>query len=160
MTLPAPAATLRVEPLTAAAFAPFGRVLEADPAAAYGINEGFTQRFHALAEVDVAGGAPVLSLFRSRPRPLLLTMLERHPEGSQAFMPLGGRPWLTVVAAAPEGALRAFLCGPSQGVQVGRGVWHHPLLTLATQDFLVVDRARPEDNLEVADLPAPVRLEL
>lgn len=157
--MPAPL-PLAVEPLTPAAFAPFGRVLHPDPATALTINDGFTTRFHALAEVGTDGAPVILSLFRGRPRPLVLTMLERHPLGAQAFVPLGRRAWITVAAEAPDAPLRAFLCPPDTGVAIGRGVWHHPLLTLAAQDFLVADRVRPDENLETAPLPAPVRLDL
>lgn len=146
------------EPLTAEGFAPFGAVIEADPASAIGINAGFTTRFHALAEVEVEGGAPILSIFRGRPRPLVIDMLERHPFGSQAFVPLGGRPWLAVCAKAPGAPLRAFLARGDQGAQYARGAWHFPLLTLAGQDFLVVDRAAPESNVEVAELAEPAQV--
>lgn len=140
---------LRAERLTAEAFAPFGKVIEADPATAVEINAGFTTRFHALAAVETDAQA-ILSVFRGRPRPLEIAMLERHPLGSQAFVPLNGRDWLVVVAEAPDpAALRVFRAAGEQGVQYGANVWHHPLLVLeATQDFLVVDRAGPGDNLE------------
>lgn len=140
---------IRAEPLTAPAFAPFGAVIEADPATAREINQGFTTRFHALARVETDAGA-ILSLFRGRPRPLEAAMLERHPQGSQAFVPLGGRDWLVLVAARPEpGALRLFRAGGHQGVQYTAGTWHHPLLVLdGPQDFLVVDREGPGPNLE------------
>ena len=153
--------TLRPEPLTPEAFAPFGDVIAPRPDTAREINDGFTTRFYALAAVESVDGAPIiLSIFRGRPRPLMLTMLERHPLGAQAFMPLGGRPWLTVCAEAPDAPLRAFLCGAAEGLCIAPGVWHHPLLTLAAQDFLVADRVRPEENLEEADLASPVRLTL
>ncbi len=139
-----------VEPLSAGSFEPFGRVIEADPATAVEINAGFTTRFHALATADTGGGAAILSIFRGRPRPLTVAMLECHPLGSQAFMPLGGRDWLVVVAETPGAqACRAFHCRGDQGVQYARGVWHHPLVVLDTpQDFLVVDRAGDGDNLQ------------
>ncbi|MAS42875.1 MAG: ureidoglycolate lyase [Rhodobacteraceae bacterium] len=150
--------TLVPAPLTAEGFASFGSVIEADPASAVGINAGFTTRFHGLAEIDVEGAAPILSIFRGRPRPLVIDMLERHPQGSQAFFPLGGHPWLVVCAEAPGAALHAFLCRGDQGAQIGRRVWHFPLLTLAAQDFLVADRAAPEANVEIAELSDPAEL--
>ncbi len=143
---------IAVQPLTAEAFAPFGRVIEAAPASAVGINAGWTTRFHALAEIDVEGAPPILSIFRSRVRPLVVDMLERHPFGTQAFFPLGGRPWLAVCAETPEAEPQAFLFRGDQGAQIGRGVWHAPLLTLAAQDFLVADRAEPEGNVEVVEV--------
>ncbi len=141
---------IKVEPLTAEAFKPFGQVIEADPSTAVEINSGYTTRYHALASADVGEGAAILSIFRGRVRPLTVAMLERHPLGSQAFVPLNGRDWLAVVAETPEpSACRAFLCRGDQGVQYARNVWHHPLLVLnESQDFLVVDRAGDGDNLE------------
>ena len=152
---------LAVEPLTKAAFAPFGDVLERAGAAVRVINDGTTDRLHALAPVDAAadGGWPIVSIFqgRRRPFPLRIAMMERHRLGSQAFVPLQPRPWLVVVAEgadAPTG-FRAFLARGDQGVSYRRGTWHHPLLILGpTQDFLVVDRDGPGDNLEEVDLGA------
>jgi ureidoglycolate lyase len=147
------------EPLTAEAFAPFGRVIEAsDAAERIDINQGHAIRYDALAEVDVAegGGRAVISLFRARPlAELVLRQFENHPLGSQTFVPLSDKPYL--VAVAPAGpfdpaSVRLFRAGPGQGVHYGKGVWHHFLLVLEESDFLVVDRAGPGDNLEEAAL--------
>ena len=149
------------EPLTAEAFAPFGRVIEADPATAVEINAGFTTRYHALATAET-DARTILSIFRGRPRPLEIAMLERHPKGSQAFVPLGGRPWLAVVAESSDPtACRAFMCRGDQGLQYGCNVWHHPLLVLGeAQDFLVVDRDGDGPNLEEVFFEAPLLLEV
>jgi ureidoglycolate lyase len=148
-------------PLTAAAFAPFGDVIEAsDRAEQIPINYGYTTRFNDLARIDVAvdGGHAIVSLFRALPlEPPLLKVFERHPVGSQAFMPLQDRPYL--VAVAPRGPVfdpgqvTVFLAQPSQGVNYAKGVWHHFLLALDAQsDFLVIDRAGPGDNLDEVHL--------
>ncbi len=141
------------DPLTAEAFAPFGRVIEADQAASYPINDGTTRRFHKLATADEgANGEAILSIFRAapRPRPIAIRMLECHPLGAQAFVPMERHPWLVVVAERPApDACRVFLARGDQGVQYAAGTWHHPLLALQpTQDFLVVDREGPGDNCE------------
>ena len=151
---------LTPQPLTAAAFAPFGDVIEAsDRAAQLAINYGQTIRFDGLANVDVTdqGGRATVSLFRSQPLdPPILKVFERHPLGSQAFVPLQGRPYL--VAVAPSGsfdpaAVQVFLAAPTQGVNYAKGVWHHFLLALeAESDFLVIDRAGPGENLDEVDL--------
>lgn len=148
--------TLPVEPLTKEAFAPFGDVIEAADAEQQLINEGTTVRFHDLAAVDVGGegGHPLISIFRATPRPtpIAIRMMERHPLGSQAFYPLAMYVWLVVVCegtAAPDPAtLRCFRATGEQGVNYRPNVWHHPLLVLQPQDFLVVDRGGPGDNLE------------
>src|SRR5687767_6258198 len=93
---------LKTEPLTAEAFAPFGRVIEASDAAhKIDINQGHAVRYDRLADVDVAdeGGIPVISIFRAKPlAELVLRAFERHPLGSQSFMPMSGRPYLVAVA--------------------------------------------------------------
>lgn len=153
--------TLAIEPLTRTAFAAFGDVIEADGAArTYAINAGTTMRFHDLATIDTTrdGGRPVMSLFRAQPRPLpfLVRQLERHPLGSQAFVPLSPHPYLVVVATDPAATPRGFLARDGQGVNYRAGTWHHPLLALdAVSDFLVIDRGGPGDNCDEADLPRP-----
>ncbi|MHA1127501.1 MAG: ureidoglycolate lyase [Alphaproteobacteria bacterium] len=141
---------ISLEPLTAQVFAPYGKVIESDPDTAVEINTGFTTRFHALAEVEVGEGQAILSIFRGRPRPMTVAMVERHPLGSQAFMPLNGQKWVAVVADTPDlKSCRAFLCEGYQGLQYATNIWHHPLLVIgAAQDFLIVDRAGEGDNLE------------
>jgi ureidoglycolate lyase len=144
---------LPIEPLTERDFAPFGRVLQAQGAHHFPINQGTTTRFHALAVADPgADGQAIVSIFRGTrcAEPIEIAMLERHPLGSQAFMPLSAHPWLVVTAPRPQAAaLRCFRATGVQGVQYDAGVWHHPLLVLALeQDFLVVDRQGPGSNLE------------
>lgn len=154
---------LDIQPLTKAAFAPFGEVIEADPTTMRYINNGTTERFHALAAADVVGeGARVIiNLFRGQPRdfPYEVGMMERHPLGSQSFSPISGRPFLVVVSmdeGGKPGRPQVFLARADQGVNYGRNVWHHPLMSLgAVCDFLVVDRDGPGNNLEeyVFDTP-------
>lgn len=161
--------TLKPEPLTRAGFAPFGDVIETAGAGHYPINEGTTERFHDLSHVDVAedGGRPLINIFRGQPRelPLAIRLMERHPLGSQAFIPIGPNGWLAVVAPAGDppgpGDLRAFLAAPWQGVNYHRGVWHHPLIALhAVSDFIVVDRGGGGDNCEEFHFPEGVEVTL
>ena len=149
--------TLTLEPLTRAAFKPFGDVIELDGAQHFPINGGTTERFHDLARVDIgadAGGRPLINVFRGQPRaqPIEISMMERHPLGSQAFLPLGVVSYLVVVAPAGEldaSKLRAFFTRGWQGVNYARGVWHHPLIVLdVSADFIVVDRGGKEANCE------------
>jgi ureidoglycolate lyase len=159
---------LPVEPLTASAFAPFGQVIQTDGAEQIMINEGTTTRFHDLANIDIGadvgagGGRAILSIFRGtrRPDPIAIRMMERHPLGSQAFMPLAAHDWLVVVAptngdnSAPDFArLRCFRAPGTIGVNYDRNVWHHPLLVLRPeQDFLIIDRAGPDGEDKSANL--------
>lgn len=153
---------LRVEALERSAFAPFGDVIEASAAVRhFPINAGNTERYHDLAQIEPGpDGRAIVSIFRGQPRrlPFAVAMMERHPLGSQAFMPLSGRPYLVVVA--PAGAppcaadLRVFLARGDQGVNYAPGVWHHPLLALgAVCDFLVIDRGGGTPNCDEVRLP-------
>jgi ureidoglycolate lyase len=147
---------ISIRPLTQADFAPFGSVIEADPASMRYINGGTTERYHALAEAEAAGdGARVIiNIFRGSPRsfPYAVDMMERHPFGSQSFSPIDDRPWLVVVAeddGGRPGRPQVFRASGRQGVNYRRNVWHHPLMTVgAVSDFLVVDRLGSENNLE------------
>ncbi|WP_118181391.1 ureidoglycolate lyase [Paraburkholderia phosphatilytica] len=151
---------LRVEALTKQAFAPFGDVIELEGAKQIPINLGTTIRFHDLAKIDIAdeSGRPLVNLFRGEPRslPFEVKMLERHPLGSQAFVPLNDKPYLVVVAPAgelDESKIRAFVTSGWQGVNYAKGVWHHPLLALGeVTDFIVVDRGGDGLNLNEQDL--------
>lgn len=145
---------LEIETLTAAAFAPFGELIAPEAAQqVFSINAGTCTRFHDLGVVacESEGGRAGISLFRAAPRtlPLAITLLERHPLGSQAFIPQSQAPYLVVVAQSPQTRPRAFLARAGQGINLRRGTWHHPLLALeATSDFVVIDRIGPGRNCD------------
>lgn len=150
---------LAVEPLNQAAFFSFGDVIEANNSAkTLVINDGYTQRFHDLAHIDVMNenGKTGVSIFRSSPleSPITIRIMERHPLSSQMFMPLGDEPYLVVVAPAGEfceANIRAFLAQPSQGVNYHAGTWHHYCIALnQLSDFLVIDRIYSDNNIDNA----------
>jgi ureidoglycolate lyase len=154
---------LSITPLTRAGFAPFGQVIERDPATMRLINAGTTERYHALGRVEALGESAeaVINLFRGQPRqfPYRIDMMERHPYGSQSFHPLDCRPWLVVVAEDQDGRPgrpHVFLASGDQGINYRANIWHHPLMTLREiSDFLVVDRLGQEHNLEEYFYPVP-----
>ncbi len=147
---------LEVKPLTKEAFAPFGDVIETAGTDYFPINNGSTRRYHDLAKVELLNdGHALINIFQATPLdyPLSVKMVERHPFGSQAFIPLSGRPYLVLVATAGESVeptdLKAFLAQPSQGVNYHAGTWHHPVLALeGVSDFLVVDRGGEGHNCD------------
>jgi len=148
--------TIDIRPLTREAFAPFGEVLETEGAPSFPINAGKCVRYHDLAKIETTGekARPMISLLRGEPYrlPLELTMVERHPLGSQAFIPLSEHPFLVVVAeetADGPGQPIAFRTAPGQGVNIGRNVWHGILTPLdGISEFAVVDRGGEGVNLE------------
>jgi ureidoglycolate lyase len=147
---------LKITPLTAEAFAPYGDVIETHGTGSFKINNGMCDRHHDLAKLDFIGeGARAnISLAKSQPYrlPLTVPMLERHPLGSQAFMPLSEKPYLVVVARDQDGVPvnpQAFLTNGRQGVNYHRNVWHGVLTPLDdAQTFLIVDRTGKGDNLQ------------
>lgn len=154
---------IETEPLTAAAFAPFGDVLEAAGEPDRIINRGLCGRFHDRARLDFGpGGRAGISIFNAVPRelPYLLDLVERHPDGSQAFLPMTLQPFLVIVCPdkrGTPGAPRAFVTAPGQGVNLLRGTWHGVLTPLhAPGLFAVIDRIGDTPNLEEYPLPRPV----
>ena len=156
---------VQIELLSANAFAPFGDVLDVSGKPDRLINQGLCGRWHDKAQLDFSDGRPGISLFKSELRrlPYVLEMVERHPDGSQAFLPLSLDPFLVVVAPDEEGspgAPRAFQTAPGQGVNYHRGTWHGVLTPLDGPGvFAVVDRIGPGANLEEHwfDTPYEVR---
>lgn len=156
--------------LTAAAFAPYGRVLQvpADGAGGHPINAGTTVRHELLADAQLTAeaGRPVLSISRAQARmlPMALTGMERHVLGSQSFIPLGAPRRLVLVVArpgpAPQGLadLAAFVSNGAQGVWLAPGTWHHPLLALDAGDFLVIERRSSAVDCDEVPLQPPVWL--
>ena len=155
-------------PLTREAFAEFGDVLDTEWDDHYPINGGKCERCHDLARVEAEGpiARVLVSIFRGQPYdcPLKLAMVERHPFGSQAFMPLSPAPFLVVVCHdGPEGPAEphAFLTRPGQGVSYPRNLWHAVLTPIgAPQDFLVVDRGGDGANLEEHHFDEPWEIKL
>lgn len=145
---------IMVEPLTADAFRPFGEVLAAEGAPDRRINQGRCGRYHDRAALDFSDGRAGISLFKAELRslPHTLDMVERHPDGSQAFLPMSADPFLVIVAPDEGGAPgrpRAFLTDGAQGVNYRRGTWHGVLTPLTGPGlFAVVDRIGAGANLE------------
>lgn len=146
--------TLTLSPLTADAFAPFGDVLEATGDFRL-INEGMCKRHHDRAQMDFGpGGRAGISMFNATPRalPYVFDLVERHPEGSQAFIPLSPNPFLVIVApdeGGKPGRPLAFLTNGAQGINLHRGTWHGVLAPLAAPGlFAAMDRIGTTPNLE------------
>lgn len=155
---------ITLRPLTSEAFKPYGDVIDASSAPTFLANDGAARVHRDLAHVDVGaeGGRVCISVVRGAPTalPLRIAVMERHPLGSQAFVPLDGARLLLVVA--PEGdldaeAIVAFVGAPSQGVNYRRGVWHHPLIALhRASAFVVIDREGEGVNLNLERLAEPL----
>jgi len=158
---------LKAEPLTPEAFAPFGDVIDTRTADSFPINAGRTQRYHDLAKVETLGeqARTLISIFVSQPvsLPLELDFLERHPQGSQAFMPLHEERFVVVVAPPGDSIdpdeVRAFVTDGRQGVNYRAGTWHAIQSVLEREgEFLVVDRGGEGNNCDESPLALRVRV--
>ena len=137
-------------PLTAAAFMPFGEVLDATGDFRL-INAGLCRRHHDLAMIETNEARPGISIFLAEARslPYSFDLIERHPEGSQAFIPMTEHPFLVIVAEHPEAEPQAFVTNGHQAINLHIGVWHGVLTPLhAPGLFAVVDRIGLTPNLE------------
>ncbi|MEM8978050.1 MAG: ureidoglycolate lyase [Pseudomonadota bacterium] len=154
---------ITARPLTREGFAPFGDVIDCAGEPDKIINAGLCGRFHDRAKIDVGAGRVGLSLFQAELRslPYELTLVERHPLGSQAFVPMSMNPFL-VIAAEPgdiPGNIHAFLTQPGQGINFHKNTWHGVLTPLSGSGlFAVIDRIGAEPNLEEFPLPDPVMI--
>lgn len=146
--------SITTEPLTPEAFAPYGDVLDAVGAPDKIINQGKCGRYHDRARVDVApetGGRVGVSVFHAELRafPYTLDLIERHPEGSQCFVPMSADPFLVIVSDGPEATPRAFVTDGAQAINFHKGTWHGVLTPLSGNGmFAVVDRIGETPNLE------------
>lgn len=153
---------ITAKPLTAKDFAPFGDVIELGTVEPTIINDGACNRYSDLAQLDIVSGKTGISLFHAdiREIPYRLSLLERHPLGSQAFVPMENATFLVTVAEDKDGQPGqpvAFLVGGDQGVNIRRNTWHGVLTPLSGNGlFAVIDRIGAGENLEEHRLDEPV----
>ena len=154
--------TISIEVITMEAFLPFGHLIDKKHATTkYLINQGTTERHHKLSELNLnnEGGTPTISIFSGTPRalPIEIKIMEKHPIGSQSFLPMQNIDWLTVVCheknEKPDlNNLKCFLINGNMGITYNKNIWHHPLLVKNKQDFWIVDRTKTNEpssiNLE------------
>lgn len=156
---------IRIQPISAGAFAPFGELIDVSGDPDKLINQGMCGRYHDRASLDFVAGRAGISLFNAIPRelPYALDLMERHPDGSQAFIPMSEHPFLVIVApdeGGKPGTPLAFETKPGQAINFHRGTWHGVLTPLhAPGLFAVVDRIGEGANLEEYPFDQPYTVE-
>ena len=151
---------IKPKPITRENFSKFGDMITTENIKPIEINNGYAKRFDEVAKLDTSNenGETVISIFSALKRsfPMKVDMMEKHPLGSQAFIPMKETTFLTFVA--PEGEkpnlekVECFIVPKGKGVNYKAGVWHFPLISTEDMDFLVVDRKGSGDNLVIVNL--------
>jgi len=141
-------------------FKKFGDMITTSGIKPLDINDGYAKRFDGIANLDTKkdNGESTISIFSALKRsfPMKVDMMEKHPLGSQAFIPMKETVFLAFVA--PEGdrpdlsKIESFIVPNGIGVNYNAGVWHFPLIATEDMNFLVVDRLGDGDNLILYDL--------
>ena len=141
-------------------FSSFGDIISTKDVKPIDINEGYAKRFDDLADIDISNdeGKAIVSIFSAIKRnfPMKIDMMEKHPLGSQAFIPMKETTFLVLVA--PQGdkpdinMIKSFIVPPGIGINYKPGIWHFPLISTIDMNFLVVDRKGPGNNLIIQNL--------
>ena len=141
-------------------FAAYGDLISAEDINPMDINAGYAKRFDNLANLNTSkdGGKAIVSIFSALKRsfPMKINMMEQHPLGSQAFIPMKETTFLVFVAPREEkldlNKIEAFIIPPGIGVNYNPGTWHFPLISTEDMNFLVVDRKGSGENLVIENL--------
>jgi len=136
-------------------FSAYGDLISADDINPMNINAGYAKRFDNLAYIDTSseGGKTIVSIFSALKRtfPMKIDMMEKHPLGSQSFIPMKETTFLSFVAPAGESPeiskIQSFIIPPKTGINYKPGIWHFPLISTEDTNFLVIDRKGDGNNL-------------
>ena len=141
--------------ITRTNFATYGDLISANDIKPMDINAGYAKRFDNLAHINTSKdeGKTVVSIFSALKRtfPMKIDMMEKHPLGSQAFIPMKETTFLSFVAPSGEkpeiDKIESFIIPPRTGINYKPGIWHFPLISTENTNFLVIDRKGDGDNL-------------
>jgi len=143
--------------ITRANFAAYGDLISSDDIKPMDINAGYAKRFDNLTNINTLkdGGKTIVSIFSALKRsfPMKIDMMEKHPLGSQAFIPMKETTFLCFVAPPGESPeidkIQSFIIPPKTGINYKPGIWHFPLISTEDTDFLVIDRKGNSENLVI-----------
>ena len=148
------------KPITKENFSKFGDMITTKNLEPLEINDGYAKRYDNIASLNTSkdNGETTISIFSALKRsfPMKINMMEKHPLGSQAFIPMKETTFLSFVA--PEGdkpdlnKIEAFIIPPGIGINYKPGTWHFPLISTENMNFLVVDRKGSGNNLVIENL--------
>ena len=148
---------IKPKKITKENFAKFGDVISTENVRSIDINNGYAKRFDNLANIDTSknNGNAIISIFKAFKRsfPMNIDMMEKHPLGSQTFIPMKETIFITFVAPGEEkpeiNKIESFIIPKGSGINYKPGIWHFPLISTENMNFLVVDRKGNGENLIV-----------
>ena len=136
-------------------FSKFGQVIDTSKKKYFRINNGYAKRYDNLCKINTSlkKGRTIVSIFSAKKRkfPMKVDMMEKHPLGTQAFVPMKETSFLVFVA--PKGnkpdlkKIQSFRIPKQTGINLNPGIWHFPLISTKDMNFLVVDRKGKGNNL-------------
>ena len=151
---------IKPKPITKDNFSKFGDMISTENLKSLEINNGYAKRFDDIANINTSqdNGETTVSIFSALKRefPMKIDMMEKHPLGRQAFMPMKETTFLAFVA--PDGKkpdlkkIESFIVPPGIGINYNPGTWHFPLISTENMNFLVVDRKGSGENLVIENL--------
>ena len=141
--------------ITKKSFALYGDLISTNDVRPMDINDGYAKRFDNLANINTSKekGETIVSIFSALKRtfPMKIDMMEKHPLGTQAFIPMKETTFITFVAPLgkkPEiNKIESFIVPPGMGINYKAGVWHFPLISTEDMNYLVIDRKGSGNNL-------------
>ena len=138
-------------------FEKFGDLISTKKNKPININNGYAKRFDNLCKINtsIKNGNTIVSIFSAKKRkfPMNIKMMEKHPLGSQAFVPMKEATFLVFVA--PKGKkpnvkkIQSFIVPKETGINYKPGIWHLPLISKKKMNFLVIDRKGKGNNLVI-----------
>ena len=136
-------------------FSKFGQIIDTSKKSYFRINNGFAKRYDNLIKINTSTkkGKAIASIFSAKKRifPMKIDMMEKHPLGSQAFIPMKETTFLSFVAPPGEfpeiDKIQSFIIPPKTGINYKAGIWHFPLISTEDTNFLVIDRKGKGENL-------------
>ena len=148
---------IKAKKITKKNFSKFGQLIDTSKKNPININDGYAKRFDNLINLDASKnkGKAIVSIFKAKKRkfPMKINMMEKHPLGSQAFIPMKETTFLCFVAPPGEfpeiNKIQSFIIPPQTGINYKPGIWHFPLISTENTNFLVIDRKGKGKNLVI-----------
>jgi len=148
---------IKPKKITRKNFQKFGDLISVKKKKSININDGYAKRFDNLCRINTSSkrGKTIMSIFSAKKRkfPMNIKMMEKHPLGSQAFVPMNETTFLVFVA--PKGKrpntkkIESFIVPKQTGINYKPGIWHFPLISSKNMNFLVIDRKGIGNNLVI-----------